>query len=150
MDTVTKLISKIGKEKLSTQARKRISSLNNLTKSLEDLQNTISEAEDSDKSSYQEQLEELAEYKYSFEEDLEAFLTDELKDNGSQIAKEEEKNAQKLLEKQAIDLEAETARLLQEKNKPEDKKGLGIGKIILGVVVGTVFFGGYNFFKNSK
>jgi len=165
MDTILTLEGEIGRENLSTQGKKRISTYHSLKKQVASLERAYQGAEDDEKDNYADELDEATEYLNNFRKATIDFLQDELDDiKSNQKAKEEKLRLQKEREDKA---EAEAKAKAEEKKKQEsndnptdinnlakpskedDKKSGGITGILFGGLVLVATLGAVNYFRNK-
>ena len=165
MDTILTLEGEIGRENLSTQGKKRISTYHSLKKQVASLERAYQGAEDDEKDNYADELDEATEYLNNFRKATIDFLQDELDDiKSNQKAKEEKLRLQKEREDKA---EAEAKTKAEEKKKQEsndnptdinnlakpskedDKKSGGITGILFGGLVLVATLGAVNYFRNK-
>lgn len=179
-DTVLTLEGKIGRENLSTQAKKRISSYNSLKSSILDLENAYKTAPPREKSNYEIELDKANDLFHVTNKETISFLQDELEDliekRNVKAAKEkakadaEELKKQKAEEQEKAKIESEKAKKLAEETKKQaqnnaddnnnnaasksgeetDEKKTGVSGIILGVAILGITFGAVNYFKNRR
>lgn len=165
MDTILTLEGEIGRENLSTQGKKRISTYHGLKKQVASLERAYQGAEDDEKDNYANELDEATEYLNNFRKATIDFLQDELDDlKAKQKAKEEKLRLKKEREDKA---EAEAKAKAEEKKKEEsndnptdidnlakpskedDKKSSGITGILFGGLVLVATLGAVNYFRNK-
>ena len=80
MDTILTLEGEIGRENLSTQGKKRISTYHGLKKQVENLEKAYQGAEENEKDNYADELDDATEYLTNFRKSTIDFLQDELDD----------------------------------------------------------------------
>jgi len=165
MDTILTLEGEIGRENLSTQGKKRISTYHGLKKQVASLERAYQGAEDDEKDNYANELDDATEYLNNFRKATIDFLQDELDDlKSNQKAKEEKLRLKKEREDKA---EAEAKAKAEEKKKEEsndnptdidnlakpskedDKKSGGITGILFGGLVLVATLGAVNYFRNK-
>lgn len=165
MDTILTLEGEIGRENLSTQGKKRISTYHGLKKQVENLEKAYQGAEENEKDSYANELDDATDYLTNFRKSTIDFLQDELDDlKAKQKAKEEKLRLKKEREDKA---EAEAKAKAEEKKKEEsndnptdinnlakpskedDKKSGGITGILFGGLVLVATLGAVNYFRNK-
>ena len=165
MDTILTLEGEIGRENLSTQGKKRISTYHSLKKQVASLERAYQGAEDDEKDNYADELDDATEYLNNFRKATIDFLQDELDDlKAKQKAKEEKLRLKKEREDKA---QAEAKAKAEEKKKQEsndnptdinnlakpskedDKKSGGITGILFGGLVLVATLGAVNYFRNK-
>ena len=165
MDTILTLEGEIGRENLSTQGKKRISTYHSLKKQVASLERAYQGAEDDEKDNYADELDDATEYLNNFRKATIDFLQDELDDlKANQKAKEEKLRLKKEREDKA---QAEAKAKAEEKKKQEsndnptdinnlakpskedDKKSGGITGILFGGLVLVATLGAVNYFRNK-
>lgn len=165
MDTILTLEGEIGRENLSTQGKKRISTYHGLKKQVASLERAYQGAEDDEKHNYADELDGATEYLTNFRKSTIDFLQDELDDiKSNQKAEEEKLRLKKEREDKA---EAEAKAKAEEKKKEEsndnptdinnlakpskedDKKSGGITGILFGGLVLVATLGAVNYFRNK-
>jgi hypothetical protein len=165
MDTILTLEGDIGRENLSTQGKKRISTYHSLKKQVASLERAYQGAEDDEKDDYAHELDEATEYLNNFRKATIDFLQDELDDiKSNQKAKEEKLRLKKEREEKA---EAEAKAKAEEKKKQEsnanptdinnlakspkkdDNKSGGVTGILFGGLVLVATLGAVNYFRNK-
>ena len=164
MDTILTLEGEIGRENLSTQGKKRISTYHGLKKQVASLERAYQGAEDDEKDNYADELDEATEYLNNFRKATIDFLQDELDDfKAKQKAKEEKIRLKKEREEKAeADAKAKAeAKKKEESNdnptdidnlakpsKEDDKKSSGVTGILFGGLVLVATLGAVNYFRN--
>ena len=171
MDTIVLLEGEIGRENLSTQAKKRISNYNGIKDKVANIQKAFNNAKEEDKESYNEELSQANEYLDEYSEETELFLKDELADFTEKqkvidaklkAKKEEEDKQKKLIDdklKEKKDKETEQAKIEADKQAKieadklkagKDKEGgMGAGALIFGALALVVTLGAVNHFRNN-
>jgi len=169
MDTILTLEGEIGRENLSTQGKKRISTYHGLKKQVASLERAYQGAEDDEKDNYANELDEATEYLNNFRKATIDFLQDELDDlKAKQKAKEEKLRLKKEREEKAeaeakakAKAEAEAKKKeesndnptdinnLAKPSKEDDKKSGGITGILFGGLVLVATLGAVNYFRNK-
>ena len=90
MDTILTLEGEIGRENLSTQGKKRITTYHQLKKQVSSLEKAYQGADEKEKENYASELDSATEYLNNFRKATIDFLQDELDDlKAKQKAKEE-------------------------------------------------------------
>jgi len=159
MDTILTLEGEIGRENLSTQGKKRISTYHGLKKQVENLEKAYQGAEEDEKDNYANELDDATEYLTNFRKSTIDFLQDELDDlKAKQKAKEEKVRLKKEREEKA---EAEAKKKeesnanptdidnLAKKPKEDEKKGGSITGVLFGGLVLVATLGAVNYFRNK-
>ena len=160
MDTILTLEGEIGRENLSTQGKKRISTYHSLKKQVASLERAYQGAEDDEKDNYANELDKATEYLNNFRKATIDFLQDELDDlKAKQKAKEEKLRLKKEREEKA-EAEAEAKKKeesndnptdidnLAKPSKEDDKKSGGVTGILFGGLVLVATLGAVNYFRN--
>ena len=157
MDTILTLEGEIGRENLSTQGKKRISTYHSLKKQVASLERAYQGAEEDEKDNYANELDEATEYLTNFRKATIDFLQDELDDiKAKQKAKEEKLRLQNEGKQKE---EAEKSKKKNNANptdidnlaKPseeDDKKSSGVTGILFGGLVLVATLGAVNYFRN--
>ena len=161
MDTILTLEGEIGRENLSTQGKKRISTYHSLKKQVASLERAYQGAEDDEKDNYANELDKATEYLNNFRKATIDFLQDELDDlKAKQKAKEEKLRLKKEREEKAeAEAKAEKNKQKEDANptdinnlaKPsqeDDKKSSGVTGILFGGLVLVATLGAVNYFRN--
>ena len=159
MDTILTLEGEIGRENLSTQGKKRISTYHSLKKQVASLERAYQGAEDDEKDNYANELDEATEYLNNFRKATIDFLQDELDDlKAKQKAKEEKLRLKKEREDKAKAEEKKKEESndnptdinnLAKPSKEDDKKSGGITGILFGGLVLVATLGAVNYFRNK-
>lgn len=169
MDTILTLEGEIGRENLSTQGKKRITTYHNLKKQVANLEKAYQGADEKEKENYGSELDSATDYLNNFRKATIDFLQDELDDlKAKQKAKEEKLRLKKEREEKAkADAEAK-AKEEKEKQKAESNdnptdidnlakppkenedsdKSSGITSILFGGLVLVATLGAVNYFRN--
>ena len=174
MDTILTLEGEIGRENLSTQGKKRITTYHNLKKQVGNLEKAYQGADETEKDNYGNELDNATDYLTNFRKSTIDFLQDELDDlKAKQKAKEEkarlkaereEKSKADALAKEKEEKEKEEKE--KEKTEPnanptdidnlakpskeneDNEKGSGITSILFGGLVLVATLGAVNYFRN--
>jgi len=159
MDTILTLEGEIGRENLSTQGKKRISTYHSLKKQVASLERAYQGAEDDEKDNYADELDDATEYLNNFRKATIDFLQDELDDlKAKQKAKEEKLRLKKEREDKAKAEEKKKEESndnptdidnLAKPSKEDDKKSGGITGILFGGLVLVATLGAVNYFRNK-
>ena len=157
MDTILTLEGQIGRDNLSTQAKKRITTYHNLKNQVKALERTYKDANEDEKESCEEELDSANEYFEKFKKATIDFLQDELEDfKASQQSKEDKIKADK------IKADKEKADKLKKENvnadgtvdntddKDKDEKPMNITGFLIGGLVLVASFGAINYWKNRN
>ena len=104
--TVYQLIGKIGMENLSSNAKKRLSKLNELDQKVTDLETAYNEADDKSKKTFKKKVDDAKDYLENYEEEFKSFL--EVEHDDIVKARQEQK------EREEAEAKAEEERLAQE------------------------------------
>lgn len=146
MDTILTLEGEIGRENLSTQAKKRISTYHNLKKQVANLQNAYNGALEEEKQSYLDELEEATEYLENYSEATINFLQDELDDlKVTKKAIEERERLKKEKEQKQTNENNDP----DKSKKDEEGKKIGVTGILFAGLVLVASFGAVNYFRNK-
>jgi hypothetical protein len=145
MDTILTLEGEIGRDNLSTQGKKRITTYHNLKKQVANLQNAYNGAEEEEKKLYLEELEEATEYLEDYSQATINFLQDELDDlKATRKAIEEKEKLKKEREQKQND-----GNKADEPEKDGDEKKSGITGFIFAGLVLVATVGAVNYFRNK-
>lgn len=165
MDTILTLEGEIGRENLSTQGKKRISTYHSLKKQVASLERAYQGAEEDEKDNYANELDEATEYLTNFRKATIDFLQDELDDLKAKKKAKEEKLRLQNERKEKAEAEAKK-KAEEEKNKQkeddnptdidnlakpsqeDDKKSSGVTGILFGGLVLVATLGAVNYFRN--
>jgi uncharacterized protein YhaN len=169
MDTILTLEGEIGRENLSTQGKKRITTYHNLKKQVSNLEKAYQGADEKEKDNYGDELDNATEYLNNFRKSTIDFLQDELDDlKAKKKAKEEKLRLKKEREDKAqAETEAKAKKEKEEKQKiqadanptdidnlaksseaEEESKGSGITSLLFGGLVLVATLGAVNYFRN--
>ncbi len=165
MDTILTLEGEIGRENLSTQGKKRITTYHQLNKQVSSLEKAYQGADEKEKENYASELDSATEYLTNFRKATIDFLQDELDDlKAKQKAKEEKaKLKQEREEKAKAEAKAKEEKEKGQTNanptdidnlaKPtkeveDSDKSSGITGILFGGLVLVATLGAVNYFRN--
>ena len=169
MDTILTLEGEIGRENLSTQGKKRITTYHNLKKQVSNLEKAYQGADEKEKENYGDELDNATEYLNNFRKSTIDFLQDELDDlKAKKKAKEEKLRLKKEREDKAkADAEAKAKKEKEEKEKiqadanptdidnlaksseaEEESKSSGVTSLLFGGLVLVATLGAVNYFRN--
>ena len=156
MDTILTLEGEIGRENLSTQGKKRISTYHGLKKQLANLEKAYKGADEKEKDSYEQELDNASEYFNNYSKATMDFLQDELDDiKAKQKAKEEKLRLKKEREDKEQAVIDEKSKQVADENlakpdaKDEEKKSSGVTGILFGGLVLVATLGAVNYFRNK-
>ena len=164
MDTILTLEGEIGRENLSTQGKKRISTYHSLKKRVANLEKAYKGADEKEKDSYEQELDEASEYFNNYSKATMDFLQDELDDiKAKQKAKEEklrlkkerEDKEQSVIDEKAKQVADEKLKATEIENlakpdaKDQEKKSSGVTGILFGGLVLVATLGAVNYFRNK-
>lgn len=169
MDTILTLEGEIGRENLSTQGKKRITTYHNLKKQVSNLEKAYQGADEKEKENYGDELDNATEYLNNFRKSTIDFLQDELDDlKAKKKAKEEKLRLKKEREDKAkAEAEAKAKKEKEEKEKiqadanptdidnlakssesEEESKSSGVTSLLFGGLVLVATLGAVNYFRN--
>jgi hypothetical protein len=154
MDTVLLLEGEIGRNRLSTQAKKRISTYNTLKAEIANLKKAVDNAEDDDKATYKSEFEDAYAYLEEIAEETIDFLADELADlKAKDKVKDEIKAkadgiAKDKADAKAKEIEDAKAKEIEDAKTPEEeKKSSGVSGWLVGAIVLVASAGLVNHFR---
>ena len=119
MDTIIMLEGEIGRENLSTQAKKRIKAYNRLKAQVSKIKTAYENADKEDEKNYEGQLKEATDNLNDFYLDTESFLKDELADFSQKKAEKEAK--ERLAQEEKDKIKAEKEQKAKEEKAKADK-----------------------------
>lgn len=157
MDTILTLEGQIGKDNLSTQAKKRISTYHGLKKQVQALERAYKDADENDKESTEEELDEAKAVFDKFNKATISFLQDELSDftekaEAKAKADKEKADKKKDAQEKADKEKADKEKADKEKNASGDDKDkpMNVTGFIIGGLVLIASFGAVNYWRNKN
>jgi len=167
MDTILTLEGEIGRENLSTQGKKRITTYHNLNKQVGNLEKAYQGADEKEKDNYGQELDNATEYLNNFRKSTIDFLQDELDDLKAKKKAKEEKLRLKKEREDKAEAEAKSKKEKEEKEKTEsnanntdidnlakssqaeeESKSTGVTSLLFGGLVLVATLGAVNYFRN--
>jgi len=173
MDTILTLEGEIGRENLSTQGKKRITTYHNLKKQVSNLEKAYQGADEKEKENYGDELDNATDYLNNFRKSTIDFLQDELDDLKAKKKAKEEKLRLKKERQDKAEAEAEAKAKAKAKLEKEEKekteananntdidnlaksgeaeeepKSSGVTSLLFGGLVLVATLGAVNYFRN--